>query len=189
MKRTLFSAAMIAVVVVPAALFAQAGGPSKDKPLPPLNPSDYGTVNFNTNVGSFKILGAAERKAEGRVEVTCKGTVLISGLEGKITPIGLRREINDTKLNKQVYFGSGSFVVEGKFSGIQWFGRDMKAKWHGWGLVRLFGEFDKNLNTGEYWYEGDTQKRPWFNGGMTVTLPKPASQSTGTVQPRIKDKG
>ena len=40
-------------------------------------------------------------------------------------------------------------------------------------MRRLAGEFDKNLNTGEYWYgENTANKRPWYTSGITVVVPE-----------------
>jgi hypothetical protein len=121
---------------------------------------------FQTNLGSFKLLNG-----EGRVEFSFSGTVLLSHVEGKIEPRGnLRQEFNDR--NRRAYFGTGTIVVEGKFRAIQWFGSNMKGQWHGRGIARLIGEYDKNLETGYYWYASSGDKRPWYNVATEFVLPE-----------------
>jgi hypothetical protein len=117
---------------------------------------DYGTIFFKSNVGSFKFLGVNGLPAEGRVQISFTGTLLVnsvSGTDPKITTSGaIRREYNDPVHLQQAFHGTGSMVIDGKFTSIQWFGRDLNAQWHGFGVARLVGEFDKDLNTGQYWY-------------------------------------
>src|SRR4051812_2145807 len=102
---------------------------------------DYGTIFFKANVGSFKFLGVNNLPAEGRVQINFTGTLLVNsftGSEPKITTTGnLRREYNDQTHLQQAYHGTGSMVIEGKFTSIQWFGRNMTAQWHGFGIARL----------------------------------------------------
>lgn len=172
---TMKKLSLLLLLLVPASLFAQGAN------------GRFGNMFFNANVGSFKILGPGDDMAEGTLTFNCKGSVLISGLQGTVTAQGLRREINDEKLGKQVYFGQGKMTIKGKWNGIQFFGRDLRATWNGFGIIRLFGEFDKNLSTGEYWFSNDPERKPWFNGGMTLTNP-PAQRTGATgVKPRVRD--
>lgn len=139
----------------------------------------YGTVFMQTRVGSFKMLGVAGLPAEGHVEISFTGTVLINGFSEakggaqnnltKVTPSGsLRKEYVNEAHQQQAYHGTGKLVVDGKFTAIQWFGRDLQCKWTGFGVARLVGEFDKNLKTGEYWYSlNPADIHDW---GTTLTL-------------------
>jgi hypothetical protein len=130
---------------------------------------------FNTNVGSFKIMGSDKDEAEGQLDMSFSGTVLISDMDPKSVLLitgNVRQEIDDTTYHKKVYFGTGHLTIVGRFRAIQWFGRDLRARMNGFGIIRIVGEFDKQLNTGLYWYEGDSQKMYWNTNLMTVLLPK-----------------
>lgn len=165
--------------------------------VPGLTPSkpNYGVMYFNSRIGSFKIVGPGEQYPEGSVTLQCHGTVLISDLQGTVVPANMNLELNDTKLKKQVYFGNGRITVRGKFKNIQFFGRDLKAAWDGFGIIRFYGEFDKNLETGLYWYGNDpTNKLDWGNGGMTQTLPQTKRGPQGPTpgqkpRVRVRDQG
>jgi hypothetical protein len=149
----------------------------------------YGTLNFQTSVGSFKILGVAEQPAEGTLTINFNGTVLISGLEGTATPSGsVRREYDNADHKKTIYFGKGKLVVNGKYRGIQFFGRELTGRYVGHGAVRLYGEFDKNLQTGFFWFEGG-EKRPWATGGIQVFNPEITYRATPQAEPRVRDAG
>ncbi|HEY0867066.1 MAG TPA: hypothetical protein VGE01_06805 [Fimbriimonas sp.] len=181
MKRFLLPILGSIAVVLPSILVAQS--PAAVSKVP--SRANYGVMYFNTNVGSFKILGPGDDKAEGVVSFACNGSVLISGLEGTVQT-NLRKEIDNKDLNKQVYFGRGNITISGKYSAIQFFGRDLRAAWNGAGIIRLFGEFDKDLNTGEYWYGGAPSKRYWSSGGMTLTNPE-GQRGPGSTSPRVRD--
>ena len=151
---------------------------------------DYGTIFFKANVGSFKFLGVNNLPAEGHVQVSFSGTILVNSFSGndpKITTTGnLRREYNDPAHLQQAYHGTGSIVIDGKFISIQWFGRDMTAQWHGFGIARLVGEFDKDLNTGKYWYiNNPADVQDWGTQLRSITNPpaitdyKPIPQKRG----------
>lgn len=129
--------------------------------------SQFSTVHLQTKLGSFKSIDG-----EGRFEVTCAGTILISNFKGKaeIGP-GWRKEHESR--GRAVYSGKGKVVLTGSWRGFQWFGRDMNAVWYGKGVVRVVGEFDRNLKTGDYWYDDPKKKLPWFSSGVTtVFLPQ-----------------
>lgn len=137
--------------------------------------ADYGTIHMEAPIGSFRLIDG-----EGRLEMTFRGSVLVSSLQGTVVPgPGVKKEV--TRGDRQVFFGEGRIVVTGKWRAVQWFGGNMKAVWYGRGLARLTGEFDRNLNPGRYWYEDPSKKLYWFpNSAITVTLPqqiqgKPAS--------------
>ncbi len=148
---------------------------AKSKTAPAMNSNNFGTVHFHTTVGSFKILGGGDSPAQGKLEVSFHGTLLVSGLKGKVTPSGNVRLEKDYKpQKKQVFFGTGKIVVEGSYNAVQFFGRDLEGVFTGFGAMRLYGEFDRKLETGEYWYEGK-ERRPWGTGGMTLLVPEPGA--------------
>ncbi len=142
-------------------------------------------IVFKTNIGSFKILGGGDVPAHGALDLTFTGTVLVSNFEGTITPgSGVRKEFSRGK--KDVYFGSGHIFLNGKFRGAQFFGRNVNGSFQGFGIMRLYGEFDTKLETGEFWYEGK-EHRPWGTGGIQVTVPEVIYNQT--AKPRVKDVG
>jgi hypothetical protein len=147
----------------------------------------HGVLFFNTNVGSFKIMGNDKAPAEGQLDFTFKGTVLFSDLDpNSVLKVSgnVRREIHDTKYRKDVYFGQGRITVVGRFRAIQFFGRDMRARFDGFGVVRAVGEFDKNLDTGRYWYQGDPRKEYWQTALVSISVPR-----WETPKPKIKIQG
>lgn len=132
------------------------------------NKSDYGVFHMQTNLGSFKIIDG-----EGRIEFTFAGTVLLTKhTEGEMKVLSgkLRKEYD--KNGRAVYTGSGKLLVTGKWRGLQWFGSDMTGVWYGKGFARITGEFDKNLNTGSYWYEDPSKKMP-FPSSSVISLAIP----------------
>lgn len=147
---------------------------------------NYKTLNFKTTIGSFKILGT-DVPASGTVSFSFRGTVLVSGLEGTVVPTGsVRLEYADKPHRKQVFHGAGSLTVNGKFTGIQFFGNDLVGKFIGFGLIRMYGEFDRNLNTGEFWYEGG-EHTDWGTGGRMQTVPGlPPSADLFRPRPKVK---
>jgi hypothetical protein len=137
---------------------------------------DYGTIFFKSNVGSFKFLGVNKLPAEGRVQISFTGTLLIdsfSATEPKVTASGaIRKEYDDPKHLQQAYHGTGTVIIDGKFTALQWFGRDMTAQWKGFGIARLVGEFDKNLDTGKYWYiQNPADIHDWGTQLRSITNP------------------
>ncbi len=143
------------------------------------NKQGMGIIRLQANLGSFRSIDG-----QGKFDVAFHGTVLISGLEGKVTPQGaVRRELN--KYGREVYFGKGRLVIEGKWRAIQWFGSNMKTTWYGQGLIRILGEFDRNLKTGTYWYEdpADSGSFP-VNGLLTLTVPETVYGSGATPRRR-----
>lgn len=127
------------------------------------------TIFFETKIGSFKLLNCS-----GKASFSFEGTVLVAGYEGTITPsAGLKKEF-ESKENKRVaYFGKGTITVEGKWRGIQWFGKNLNGFFDGNGIMRLAGEFDENMNTGHYWYKSNTAKEIWYSVGIERTIPPP----------------
>ena len=138
------------------------------------------TVFFKTNVGSFKLLGNENQPANGKIQVSFTGTILVNAVstsDPKITVTGnIRKEYeknDDSKQRHQIaYHGTGSMTIDGQFISIQWFGRDMSAQWTGFGIARLVGEFDKDLKTGTYWYSvNPDDKRDWGTQLKEITEP------------------
>lgn len=162
-----------------------AQGTPASKPADTNKKPIFGGLTFKTNVGSFKLLGAGEVPASGKLTIKFKGTVLVSGAgnDTKVTTSGkVLREINDTKTMKSVYHGEGTLVVDGKVRAVQFFGRDLDGRFYGMGIFRLYGEFDKDLNTGTYKFDGDETKI-WGTGGVTCAVP---SLEQATPKPIIK---
>jgi len=127
-------------------------------------------LNFESKIGSFKAMGT-DNPAHGLLQITFSGTVLVSGLNGKVAMEGnIIKEYDDAPHKKQVYHGTGKMTVDGDFTGIQFFGKDLKGRFVGVSIFRLYGEFDKDLNTGSFWYDGG-DKRDWGTGGMQLPVP------------------
>lgn len=160
---------------------SQVATPEQMAGVPP-NPG-YGTLHLSARLGSFRLLDGV-----GRVEVTFTGTLLLTKLKGieggpgSVTITGdVRKEFEDHE--RTAYFGTGKAVVVGRFRGIQWFGRNMRAVWYGAGVARLAGEFDQNLETGWYWYRDPSRRQAWLATGVfEVRLPDPFD--LGDVTPR-----
>lgn len=150
-------------------------------------PGDTAIVDFQSRVGSFKIVSPSpDVKARGKVTMNFQGTILIVGLEGNVVPAGgVKVQYDDAKHGRKAYFGRGSLTIDGKWRAIQFFGRDFKGTWDGMGIMRLYGEFDDKLDTGTYQIRGFGTKEAWGNGGRQVILP-PAT-SAATVKPKIED--
>ncbi len=144
----------------------------------------YSTLHLTTKLGSFKSLDG-----EGRFEINFSGTVLIAKLNGKVDVSGkIKKEFD--KDSRAVYTGTGKITITGNWRGFQWFGHDMNGVWYGKGLIRISGEFDRELNTGSYWYDDPTKKFNWSaTSVMTVTLPGYQGGLDTTVKPRERKKG
>lgn len=138
-----------------------------------------GTINLQCNIGSCRLIDG-----KGQVAISWSGTLLLNKYEGAapIVTGNVRVEFDEHK--RKAYFGTGKIILDGKFRGIQWFGKSFSAKWFGSGMMRLYGEFDRNGNTGTYWYGGaEAEKKPWGQFGLTVLLPNP-NQSEAVVPKR-----
>ena len=156
------------------------------KPAPaPVPAKEYGNLHLETNIGSFRVMGPGpDTPAEGHIEISFTGSLLVSQLEGKVTTSGnLVKEYDAAK--RQVYFGTGSIVVDGKFRKIQWFGRNMKADFRGIGSFLVFGEFDQNLETGSYYYNDPAKPLPWGQHGQGIQIP---SQDSKVIKPIERGK-
>ena len=149
-----------------------------------LKPKGQGILHFVSNLGSFRTIDGS-----GRMEFEFKGTVLVGRLEGKATPTGTLRLEYD-KNGRQIYTGSGRLVIEGKWRAVQWFGSNMRGVWWGKGAMRLVGDFDKKLQTGDYWYDRPDERASWpANGTTTLWLPKPGYGADADVVPKERKKG
>lgn len=127
---------------------------------------------FETNVGSFKILPRGQVIPSGKLTLSFTGSVLISEMKGSIVPEGnVRREYFNEKRGKQVWFGTGKLTIDGNFRAVQWFGRNLKGFFNGNGFFRLYGEFDKQLETGNYWFD-PKDKKYWGTYGTNVQVPE-----------------
>jgi hypothetical protein len=156
----------------PATPEQRTGVPTKD---------GYGTLHLETKLGSFKLLDGT-----GRVEISFTGSILLHKVDGQVEVSGkLRKEYEGH--DRKVYFGTGKIIVVGKWRGIQWFGKDMNAVWYGAGAARLAGEFDKDLNTGKYWYDDPKKANDWLAAG-TFTVPLPNTFEQPTVKPVERGK-
>lgn len=149
------------------------------------------TMFMKTNVGSFKILGVEKTPASGKMQISFTGTMLIDRFTASDPTItvssGLRKEYDSAKHLQVAYHGSGTMTIDGHFTAIQWFGRDMSAQWNGFGIARLVGEFDKNLETGKYWYIDNTNDvRDWGTQLREVTNPPQPGTVIAIPTPRVK---
>lgn len=154
---------LIALSALPGAALAQKATPEQMLGLG--EREGYKTLHMKSNLGSFKMYG------EGAVTLNFSGTLLVSQLEGKIEFAGdVKKEYEG--LGRQVFHGKGQAKITGKWRAIQWFGSDMDAVWWGNGFVRLVGEFDRDLKTGEYWYDDPDFRKPWQIFLFEVYLPE-----------------
>lgn len=138
---------------------------------------DFATLHLRTKLGSFRMIDG-----QGRVEIQFTGTLLVTQLKGKIDITGKVKKEFD-KDGRQAWFGTGRAIITGSFRAVQWFGRNMEAVWYGKGVCQIVGEFDKDLNTGEYWFDDPKDRMAWSASTlMTIVLPRPSSMPN--VQPR-----
>ncbi len=131
------------------------------------------TLRFGSNVGSFKVLPFNdEQLTKGTLTFSFNGSVLVSGLKGTLTKEGdVREEYQNEKYDKQLYFGKGKITIVGEVRSVQFFGRDVNGSLKGSGLITFYGEFDKNLETGWFQYEGG-DRLPWGTGGAQKQVPE-----------------
>lgn len=173
-----------ALTVVSLANFAQTATPAQMGSY--ANRTDFGTMHLQTNLGSFKSIDG-----EGRLEVKFSGTLLLTKhTDGKIDVISgsLRKEYD--KNQRTIYTGTASVVITGKWRGIQWFGKDMVATWWGKGAMRITGEFDRNLKTGDYWYDKKEEALPFpASTLMSLFLPKPNYGADPNIVPQGRQGG
>ena len=174
MMRLLPLRSTVALLVLPAAALAFGQAAKED------------TLFFSTTVGSFKILPPGPDKTKGTLDMDFEGTLMVSELKGQITPgPGIRLEYERPKHGRKVYFGKGHIRVSGDFRSMQFFGRNLKGSYTGIGVARLYGEFDKNMETGYYWYASKPEKIDWGSYGRTLYVP---AYNGPTVKPgKVRD--
>ncbi len=144
-------------------------------------------INFTTKIGSFKMVGGAPTDPpSGHLEMSFTGTLLVVGLDGQIQVTGnLKKEYDNAKYKRVAYHGTGKVVIDGKYASAQWFGRDLTGTFKGHGIMRLYGEFDQNLETGKWSYAvSNASKRDWGTNGRTVQIPMLAAQDVPAVRVR-----
>lgn len=173
LKRSLTTLGLLASIAPFA--FAQRATPAQmlgiaDRP-------DFGTLHLQCNLGSFKIYG------QGALTINFKGTVLVSKLKGNVSYTGAIKKEYEA-LDRLVLHGQGQVKVSGTWRAIQWFGSNMDAVWYGAGLVRISGEFDKDLKTGEYWFDDPQDKKPFNTFGIPIDLPERRAGIAPGVTPR-----
>jgi len=138
------------------------------------------TLTFESSVGSFKLLGSDETPATGTLSFNFNGTVLVTGDEAKVTTEGnVRQEYEKKEFAKKLYFGQGKMTVTGKVRSIQFFGSDVKGSFKGIGIMRMYGEFDKNLETGYFQFAGG-ERTPWGTNGLQVAVPQQIWEQSAT---------
>ena len=180
MMRLLTSRSTVALTVLTLAVVAHGQAKGDD------------TLYFSTTVGSFKLLPPGPEKTAGTLDVEFEGTLMVNGLKGQITPgAGVRLEYDRPKHERKVYFGKGHIRISGDFRSIQFFGRNLKGSFKGVAVARLYGEFDKNMETGYYWFGSNPQKQDWGSYGHTVVVPmyKAPTQQPGKVRDVPAKKG
>lgn len=145
------------------------------------NPA-FRTLHFRTSLGSFKLIDG-----QGRAELSFTGTILVVNLEGKLTTKGELTQQYDER-GRKAFFGRGTIIVTGKWRGIQCFGREIRGTWFGQGIAHVSGDFDRNLETGWFWYDDPTKREAFPSQGIrTVFLPDATSQAPQVV-PRARDE-
>lgn len=145
----------------------------------------FGLVNFSCRIGSFRFYNAT-----GTVHLHFKGTVLIRDLKGPAPVLAgnVKQEYpapGKDGHGRVAYFGDGDITVNGHWDSMLWFGRDLTGSWNGNGGARLYGEYDKNMETGWYWFGSDVgDRRPWRIGGPAEFMLPPYGPGQG--KPTIK---
>ncbi len=184
MKPILKFAVVGVLTVASLANFAQTATPAQKGQY--ADRTDFGTMHLQTNLGSFKSIDG-----EGRLEVKFSGTLLLAKhTAGKFEVLSgkLRKEYD--KKDRVIYTGSASVVITGKWRAVQWFGKDMTATWWGKGAMRVTGEFDRNLKTGDYWYDKKEEAMPFpASNVMSLFLPAPNYGAPTDVVPQGRKGG
>lgn len=159
----------------PAATASQGAIPAAALAMVP-KPATGDTLHMESKIASFKIVPKGSHLPTGRLEMSFQGTVLISGVVpgSYVSTTGnLRKEFDDR--GKTVYYGTGKLLIVGSFRNCQWFGKDLNFNFTGDAIVRAIAEFDKNLNTGQFWY--DPERKNPLQANLT-TLPVPEIRNT-----------
>lgn len=147
------------------------------------------TLKFKTTLGSFKLLGSDKDPARGNLTVSFRGTVLLTDPKGDLKITGdVKKEYENTLHKKVAYFGKGRLTLNGSARSVQFFGSDVDGVFKGFGAIRLYGEFDRNYDTGTYQY-GSGQAMPWGTGGITLSIPQAIYNQAPTAKPKVQDAG
>ncbi|MBL8049397.1 MAG: hypothetical protein JNJ45_12025 [Chthonomonas sp.] len=148
---------------------------------------DFDILHMHTKIGTFKLING-----QGRADISFSGSMLVSGYKGDplVVQGNLRKEFD--RDGRTVYFGKGRIILSGSWRAVQWFGQDMQGVWFGNGVIRMRGEFDKDMNTGEYWFK-DPKDLFYFPSMGTIDVPlpyKPPPSAKGvTPKKRVKTDG
>lgn len=150
-------------------------------------PPQQGHMDFESHLGAMKLFNA-----NGSIHFSFKGTVLLRGYKGDLKySSGIKQEYpapGQDGHGRISLFGSGTLSFTGHWDSMQWLGRDMVGHWDGTGGFRLYGDYDKNLETGFFWMDGDVKhKNPWPTQSPNFTLPWPQGRAAPT--PILKNKG
>jgi hypothetical protein len=175
LSSTLFSLAALSLA---ASTLAQPATSEQRAGVP--NDPSFRTLHLRTNLGSFKLIDG-----HGRVEISFTGTVLIVNLQGTHTTSGdLTLQFNDR--GRRAYFGTGRIVVTGQWRGIQCFGRRLSATWFGRGVAHVSGDFDRNLETGWYWFDDPARREAFPSAGIRTVLLPDQGAAVHEVVPRAR---
>lgn len=159
--------------------------------LPEHDPSKVANCSLKASVGSFKILKRGKVKPSGKITMNFKGTVLLVGAskDCKYSFSGnVRKEYDDASRERIAFHGQGTLTLDGTFTAVQWFGRDLSMNWLGQGVIRVYGEFDSKGETGTITFEGDPKPKYWGSGGMTYVLP-PVSLGGDGSKAKVRRSG
>lgn len=172
----------------------RANQPPKLIPNKPSLNGQTATLYFQTNLGSFRSANGA-----GKIQFSFSGTVLIHNWDLDVKTKDIEKAPKTYKVTLQgnikkeyekhgrvVYFGKGTITIEGVWRAIQWFGKNMKGQWTGAGSISVVGEFDKQGNTGMYWYD-PAKKNFWPTSLIELTLPERVFEQQ--VEPTERKKG
>jgi hypothetical protein len=173
--------ALSALGLVAAATIAMAQKPA---PVTPVN----SVLHYESKLGAFKFFNG-----DGTVTFKFKGTVLIRNFSGKGPTVtgNVKQEYPQPRQEghgRIGFFGDGTFTFSGHFESLQWFGQELSGTWDGRGGYRIYGDYDKNLETGWFWEGNDvSKKQAWPTQSPTYTLPGYKPQAPQL--PTLKKKG
>jgi hypothetical protein len=185
MMRFLSARATVATLALAFGAFPLAHGQTSAAPAAPVKPD---TMYFSTGVGSFKLLPPGPNTTKGTLDMTFEGTVMVSGLKGTVTPgPGVRLEYTRADHGRQVFFGKGHIRVSGDYRAIQFFGKNLKGSFTGVTVARLYGEFDKSMETGYFWYASQPTKMDWGTNGRTLSVPPFKDPNAVKVPGKVRD--
>ncbi len=135
----------------------------------------YGTFHMRSNICNYKILDG-----EGKVTMKFRGTVMVNRLTdlkdskkaGTIVFTSGKARKEYEGHDRVAYTGEGVVEITGKWRGLQFFGTGLDMTWYGYGVLRGSGEFDKNMDTGRYWYDNPEQFE-YLPNTTLITVPNP----------------